>query len=304
MSATHNPLGRDPGLDEVPDFKVFMSDIIQDYMLEVRAADGSITRPARTEEQVIEELTQKWQVGHSARVADYKQRKKAMEEHMAAAQAKQAKDDANAAADAAAELQRLADKDLKKLPRVPDITKAGLIPDRPTVCPCAYATGRVQSGKPVKPQYFAEAVIRAQYAAGTHGSDGEKLNLGEGVTITLDGSSTNKSGIEKRKLSWADWVGLTNIFASVCLAAGYSKSYCKAWVGLPLKLSHWPEYFNHPVYENLPVLIYLSQVWDECWDMIAGYSANPNYRTFNPGAVSEARLKQILEKIMKDETLG
>jgi hypothetical protein len=140
--------------------------------------------------------------------------------------------------------------------------------------------------------------------AGTHGADSKKLNLGDGVTITLDGTSANKMGIEKRRLSWADWAGLVVTFASICLAAGYDKSYCKAWVSLPLMLPHWPNHFNHRVYKDLAVLTYLHQVWDECWDMITGYSANPSYCTFNPGVVSEAWLKQILDKIMHDETIG
>jgi hypothetical protein len=47
-------------------------------------------------------------------------------------------------------------------------------------------------------------------------------HLGDGYSVTLNGTGANKVGIEKRKLSWVDWAGLVVTFASICLAAGYS----------------------------------------------------------------------------------
>jgi hypothetical protein len=133
MSTMSVPLGPDPELETPPNFKIFMSDVIQECMLEVTVADSAVTRAVQTKDEVLQELTTKWEASRAVYVANYKQQKKVMEQNAAAAAAQKAKDNAAATADSAAELQRLANEDLRKLPWVPNITKAGAIPDKPTV---------------------------------------------------------------------------------------------------------------------------------------------------------------------------
>jgi hypothetical protein len=303
-AATVNTLGLDPALEEPPAFAIFLPDVVQERMLELKAPDGSVTRAARTEQQVVQEMVDAWEANRAVRLATYQQRRKDIIDAIKLAQAQQAQADAEAAADAAAELRRLAEEEQKKLPQIPDITNAGMVPDTPTLRPCAHAVQSVVKRRPVKPQFFAEKVIRAQLAAGTHSADSDTFKYGD-LVITLDGTSTNKSGDEaKAVLNFRDWVGLTKVFAACALTAGYRKSFCDAWVSLPLKLSHHDEYYNHEVYEDRCIIIYLHEVWNESWTMIAGHNADPLYPIFNPGLVSVNRLEKILKKLMQDETLA
>jgi hypothetical protein len=100
--------------------------------------------------------------------------------------------------------------------------------------PFAHAVQSVAKCRLVKPQFFAEKVICAQLAAGTHSTDSDTFKYSDFV-ITLDGTNTNKSGNEaKATLNFRNWVGLTNVFAVCALTAGYRKAFCNAWVSLPL----------------------------------------------------------------------
>jgi hypothetical protein len=94
------------------------------------------------------------------------------------------------------------------------------------------------------------------------------------------------------------------VLAACAISAGYQKVFCNAWVSLPLKLLHHDEYYNHKVYWDQCVLIYLHKIWNKSWTMIAGHNANLLYPIFNPGLVSENRLEKILNKVMKDKTLA
>jgi hypothetical protein len=302
-AATPDTLGLDPALEVPPAFAVFLPDVVQECMLELKAPDGSVTRAARTEQQVVQEMVDAWEVDRTTRLVTYQQQRKDIIEAIKLAQVQQAQVEA-AAADIAAELRRIAEDEQKKLPQIPDITNAGMVPDAPTLRPCAHAVQSVLKRKAVKPQFFAEKVIRAQLAAGTHSADSDTFKYGD-LVITLDGTGTSKSGDEaKVTLNFRDWVGLTKVFAACALTAGYRKAFCNAWVSLPLKLSHHDKYYNHEVYQDRCVIIYLHEIWAESWTMIAGHNADPSYPIFNPGLVSVNRLEKILKKVMNDETLA
>jgi hypothetical protein len=170
--------------------------------------------------------------------------------------------------------------------------------------PFAHAVQSVAKCRLVKPQFFAEKVICAQLAAGMHSTDSDTFKYSDFV-ITLDGTNTNKSGNEaKATLNFRNWVGLTKVFAVCALTAGYHKAFCNAWVSLPLKLLHHEEYYNHGVYQDHCVIVYLHKIWNKSWTMIAGHNADPLYPIFNLGLVSVNHLEKILKKIMHDKTLA
>jgi hypothetical protein len=60
-AATPDTLGLDPALEVPPAFAVFLPDVVQERMLELKLPDGSVTRAAHTEQQVVQEMVDAWE---------------------------------------------------------------------------------------------------------------------------------------------------------------------------------------------------------------------------------------------------